>query len=168
MVIKKLCVACNTHLQLDPVCTGLTPAAVNGIKYLGLNCLLVCNNCVENEERAELNRCITIVRADDQIEGLNFEKKMKMGIILTGLIETKNEDVCKKSCEKIAESYAAVAVKNRMRLLCHARFECWKQRNRRTARTSTSQTVFESKEALRIQKNQKPKTLCLPMKKSNQ
>ena len=51
------CVACNCNIHLTPECTALSPAAVTGIKELGMISTLLFNNCVEQNERDNFIRC---------------------------------------------------------------------------------------------------------------
>ena len=44
------CLACNCVLHLD-TCTGLSIVALNSIKQLGANAMLICNTCLGNNER---------------------------------------------------------------------------------------------------------------------
>ena len=47
------CVACNCKMHLTAECTALSPAAITGIKELGMNAMLLCYNCVEQNEQNE-------------------------------------------------------------------------------------------------------------------
>ena len=41
-------------MHLTPECRALSPAAIAGIKELGMNAMLLCNNCVEQNEKKSL------------------------------------------------------------------------------------------------------------------
>ena len=48
------CVTRAGKMHLTESCTFLSKAALNGIKELGLNALLICDDCVELKKRDEL------------------------------------------------------------------------------------------------------------------
>ena len=62
------------------------PMAINGIKDLGLNAILLCETCVTNNERDNFIKCRTMLQINEKIEkkseGIqvrleNLEKKLK-------------------------------------------------------------------------------------------
>ena len=60
------CVACNCNMHLTPECTALSPAAITGIKELGMNAMLLYNNCVEQNERDNFIRCRTLAKVAEK------------------------------------------------------------------------------------------------------
>ena len=99
-------------MHLEPSCTGLSNVALNGIKELGLSCMLLCNTCIENNERDNIIKSWTIHKANEQVEALKIENKLEsLEVKLTSLIDKKVE-VLKVSCKEIQNSYSEVAAKN--------------------------------------------------------
>ena len=62
-------------MHLTPECTTLSPAAITGIKKLGKNAMLLCNNCVEQNERENFIRCRTMAKVAEKIESLDVGEK---------------------------------------------------------------------------------------------
>ena len=98
-------------MHLESTCTGLTNTAINGIKDLGLNAMLLCDTCVTNNERDNFIKCRTMMQMNEKIEkeseGIqarleNMEKR------LTALVDEKVENATKTTCEKLEKSYADV------------------------------------------------------------
>ena len=98
------CVSCNAQMNLEGTCTGLTNTAINGIKDLGLNALLLCDTCVTNNERENFIKCRTMMQINEKIEkeseGIqarleHMEKK------LMALVDEKVENAAKTTCEKL-------------------------------------------------------------------
>ena len=65
---KFVCVLCNAHLPLEPICTDLSQVAINGIKELGKLIMLLCNTCVANNERDSFIRCKTVEKMNEKLE----------------------------------------------------------------------------------------------------
>ena len=61
------CVACGCHMHLEPTCKGLSNVAINGIKELGRNAMLLCNVCIENNERDNFIRNRTVNNLEEKI-----------------------------------------------------------------------------------------------------
>ena len=98
-------------MHLEPSCTGLSYVALTGIKELGLSCMLLCNTCIENNER-DIIKSWTIHKANEQVEALKIENKLEsLEVKLTSLIDKKVE-VLKVSCVEIQNSYSEIAAKN--------------------------------------------------------
>ena len=84
------CVSCNTHMHLTTECTALSPAAINGIIELGMNAMLLCNTCVENNERDNFIRGRALEKVSEKLESLDVGKKLKnMEKRLTELVDSK-------------------------------------------------------------------------------
>ena len=100
-------------MHLETSCTGLTNVALNGVKELGLSCMLLCNTCIENNERDNIIKSWTIHKANEQVEALKIANKLEsLAVKLTSLIDKKVEEVLKVSCEEIQNSYSEKAAKN--------------------------------------------------------
>ena len=100
-------------MHLEPSCTGLSNVALNGIKELGLSCMLLCNTCIENNERDNIIKSWTIHKANEQVEALKIENKLEsLEVKLTSLIDKKVEEVLKVSCKVTQNSYSEIAAKN--------------------------------------------------------
>ena len=96
-------------MHLTPECTALSPAAITGIKELGMNAMLLCNNCVEQNERDNFIRCRTLAKAAEKIDGLDVGEKLKnMERRLTDLVDEKIGNATKMTCDKVEKTYAAV------------------------------------------------------------
>ena len=77
-------------MHLTPECTALSPAAITGIKELGKNAMLLCNNCVEQNERDNFIRCRTLAKVAEKIDSLDVGEKLKnMERRLTDLVDEK-------------------------------------------------------------------------------
>ena len=64
-------------MHLEPSGTGLSNVALKGIKELGLRCMLLCNTCIENNERDNIITSRTIYKANEQVEALKIENKLE-------------------------------------------------------------------------------------------
>ena len=91
-------------MHLKGTCTGLTNTAINGIKHLGLNAMLLCDTCVTNNERDNFIKCRTMMQINEKIEKEseviqarleNMEKR------LTALVDEKVENSTKTTCKKL-------------------------------------------------------------------
>ena len=97
-------------MHLEPSCTGLTNVALNGIKELGLSCMLLCNTCIENNERDNIIKQWTTHKTNEQVEALKIENKREsLQVKQTSLIDKK--EVLKFSCKDIQNSYSEIAAK---------------------------------------------------------
>ena len=101
-------VACNCNMHLTPECTALSPAAITDIKELGMNAMLLCNNCVEQNERDNFIRCRTLAKVAEKIDSMGVGEKLKnMERRLTDLVDEKIGNATKMTCEKVEKTYAA-------------------------------------------------------------
>ena len=71
-------------MHLTPDCTALSPAAITGIKELGMNAVLLCKNCVE---RDDFIRCRTLAKVTEKIDSLDgyWGKTEEIGKAINGL-----------------------------------------------------------------------------------
>ena len=103
------CQACNCNMHLTPECTVLSPAAITGIKELGMNAMLLCNNCVEQNERDNFIRCQTLSKVAEKIDSLDVGEELKnMERRLTDLVDEKIGNATKMTCDNVEKTYAAV------------------------------------------------------------
>ena len=94
---------------MTTICTGLSSASLNGIKDLGNNIMLLCNECVDKNERDKFIRCRTMANMTEKIENLDFSNQLKnMEKRLTEIVDKKMETAIKTTCEKVDKTYAAV------------------------------------------------------------
>ena len=101
---------------MTTICTGLSSASLNGIIDLGNNIMLLCNECVDKNERDKFIRCRTMANMTEKIENLDFSNQLKnMEKRLTELVDKKIETAIKTTCEKVDKKYAAVSSK----IICH-------------------------------------------------
>ena len=106
---RYICVACNCNMHLTPECTALSPAAITGIKELGMNAMLLCNNCVEENETDNFIRCQILAKVAEKIDSLNVGEKLKnMERRLTDLVDEKIGNATKMTCDNVEKTYAAV------------------------------------------------------------
>ena len=89
------CVACNCVLHLD-TCTGLSTDAINGIKELGANAMLICNTCLGKNERDKFIKGRALV--DEQSSKVDIDGKLKsMETRINNMVETKLEEALNKT-----------------------------------------------------------------------
>ena len=70
--------------------------------------MLLCNECVDKNERDKFIRCRTMANMTE-IENLDFSNQLKnMEKRLTELVDKKIETAIKTTCEKVDKTYAAV------------------------------------------------------------
>ena len=99
-------------MHLEPSCTGLPNAALNGVKDHGLSCIILCNICIENSERDNIITNWTIYNANDQVKAIIIENKLEsLEVKLTSLIDQKVEEVLKVSCKEIQNSCSEILAK---------------------------------------------------------
>ena len=55
-------------MYLDPTCIGLSQVAMSGIKEIGQLAMLLCNTCVENNERDSFIRCRNVEKMNEKLE----------------------------------------------------------------------------------------------------
>ena len=95
-------------MHLEPTCTGLLNVAINGIKELGRNALLLCNVCIENNERDNFIRNRTVNNLEEKI---NKNKSSNAETLETQIVEKKINEAMRKIHDKVDESYANVVKK---------------------------------------------------------
>ena len=79
-------------MHLEPTCVGLSLVAINGIKELGPNVMLLCNTCVQNNERDIFIRCKTLANIDEKLSNIDVTESLKsMERRLTDLVDQKLE-----------------------------------------------------------------------------
>ena len=84
------CALCHTHMHLTTECTALSPSAINGIKEMEINAMLLCNTCVESNERDNFFRGRALASASEKLESLKVGKNLKnMEKRLTDLVDSK-------------------------------------------------------------------------------
>ena len=87
---------------MTTICTGLSSASLNGIIDLGNNIMLLCNECVDENERDKFIRCRTMANMTEMIENLDFSNQLKnMEKRLTELVDKKVETAIKKLVKKL-------------------------------------------------------------------
>ena len=64
-------------MHLTTECTAITPAAVNRIKELGMNAMLLCNTCGVNNERDNFIRGRALASLSEKLESLDVGEKLK-------------------------------------------------------------------------------------------
>ena len=64
-------------MHLEPTCVGLSLVAINGIKELGPNFMLLCNTSVQNNERDNFIRCKTLANIDEKLSNIDVMKALK-------------------------------------------------------------------------------------------
>ena len=71
--------------------------------------MLLCNNCVEQNERDNFIRCRTLAKVAEKIDSLDIGEKLKnMERRLTDLVDEKIGNATKMTCDKVEKTYAAV------------------------------------------------------------
>ena len=106
------CVGCNQHMHLTTECTILSDVAINGIKELGNNCMLMCNTCLDNGERDVFIRCRAQTKVESVISVLKVDEKLSnLENNFSELVDSKLANLISKSCDKNEQNYAKVAAK---------------------------------------------------------
>ena len=96
-------------MHLTPEGTALSSAANICIKELGMDVMLLCNNCVEQNERDNFIRCRTLAKVAEKFDSLDVgEKLMNIERRLTDLVVEKIGNATKMTCDKVEKTYAAV------------------------------------------------------------
>ena len=74
-----------------------------------MNDMLLCNNCVEQNERDNFIRCRTLAKVAEKIHSLDVGEKLKnMEGRLTDLVDDKIGSATKMTCDKVEKTHAAV------------------------------------------------------------
>ena len=88
-------------MHIESTCTGLTNTAINGIKDLGLNAMLLCDTCVTNNERDNFIKCRTMMQMNNKIEKESEGIQARLETMekrLTALVDEKVENATKTTC----------------------------------------------------------------------
>ena len=92
-------------MHLTPECTALSPAAITGIKEPSMNAMLLCNNCIEPNEKDNFIRCRTLAKFAEKIDSLDAGEKLKnMERRLTDLVDEKIGNATKMTCDKVEKN----------------------------------------------------------------
>ena len=67
------CFTCGCRMHLNEKCTQLSKTAILGIKELGQNALLICNNCVALKKRDKLIETASKIQQQAPIEDKKFK-----------------------------------------------------------------------------------------------
>ena len=67
------CFTCGCRMHLNEKCTQLSKTAISGIKELGQNALLICNNCVALKKRDKLIETACKIQQQAPIEDKKFK-----------------------------------------------------------------------------------------------
>ena len=95
-------------MHLEPTCVGLSLVAINGIKELGPNVMLLCNTCLQNNERDNFIRCKTLANIDEKLSNIDVTESLKsMERRLTDLVDQKIGNAMKTTCDKVEKTYSA-------------------------------------------------------------
>ena len=98
-------------MHLTPECTPFSTAAISGIKELGVNVMLLCNKCVENNERHNFIPGRALASVSEKLSTLDVGDKLKnMEKRLTDIGDQKVGEAIKTACEKVEKTHAAVFV----------------------------------------------------------
>ena len=102
-------VTCKCNMHLTPKCTALSPAAITGIKKLGMYAMLLCKICVEKNERDNFTLCRNLAKVAEKIDSSDVAEKLKnMERQLTELVDEKIGNTKKTTSDKIEKTYAAM------------------------------------------------------------
>ena len=90
---------------MTPEWTALSPAAITGFQELGMNDMLLCNSCVEQNERDSFIRCRTMSKVAEKIDSLDVGEKLKNVVRrLTDLVDEKIGSATKTTFEKFEKT----------------------------------------------------------------
>ena len=96
-------------MHLTTECTAISPAAINGIIELGMNVMLLCNSCVENNEQDKFIKGLVPESVSEKLESLDVGENLKnMEKRLTDLVDSKIGEALTTNCDKMEKTYAAV------------------------------------------------------------
>ena len=102
------CVACNYVLHLD-TCTELSTVAINGIKEIGANAMLICNTCLGKNKRDKFIKGRALV--DEQSSKVDIDWKLKnVETLMNNMVERKLEEALNKTHEKVTRYYASAVI----------------------------------------------------------
>ena len=87
---KTYCLGCNQHVHLISECTALSNVAINVIKKLVNNCMLMCNTCLENGERGVFIGLRALTKIERKILDLKIDEVLlQFGKKITDLFDSK-------------------------------------------------------------------------------
>ena len=69
--------ACRYNKHLTPECIVLSPAAITGVKELGMDANFLCKIGFEQNERDNFIRCRTMSKVAKKIDSLDVGEKLK-------------------------------------------------------------------------------------------
>ena len=96
-------------MHLTTECTALSPAAINGMKELGMNAMLLCYTCVENNERDNLIRGRALASISEKLKSLDVSEKLKnMKKRQKDLVDSNIGEAMTTTCDKVKKTNAAV------------------------------------------------------------
>ena len=98
-------------MHLEPTCTGLSNVAINEIKELGRNSMLLCNVCIENNERDNFIRNRTVNNLEEKINKNMSSNAETLETQIAQIVEKKINEALRKTHDKVDESYANVVKK---------------------------------------------------------
>ena len=103
----------NCDLHLEPICTGLSSVAINGIKELGAIVLLLGNKFIETGKEERLLGSAMAKKVEESVQCLDLDKKLeKIEQKLTRLDEDRIQVSVNEARQKMERSYADVASKS--------------------------------------------------------
>ena len=92
-------------MHLTPECTALSTAAISGIKELVVKVMLLCNKCVENNERDNFIRGRALASVSEKLSTLDVGYELNdMEKRLTDLVDQKVGEDMKTNCEKVEKN----------------------------------------------------------------
>ena len=91
-------------MHLEPTCTGLSNVAINGIKELGRNAMLLCNVCIENYKRDNFIRNRTVNNLEEKINKNMSSNAETLETQIAQSVEKKINEAIRKTHDKVYES----------------------------------------------------------------
>ena len=98
-------------MHLEPTCRGLSNVAINGIKEFRRNAILLCNVCIENNERGNFFRNRTVNNLDKKINKNMSSNAETLETQIAQIVEMEIIEAMRKTHDKVEESYAHVVKK---------------------------------------------------------
>ena len=99
------CVSYKSQLHLTSECIALSNVALNGIRELVSNVMLLCNTCVDNKEHDSLIRGKNVANKEKVNIG---EKFQKVDAKMTKLVDKKVIQALKMTPDKVEITYSSV------------------------------------------------------------
>ena len=104
------CVSRNCVLHLEPICTGLSSVAINGIKELVANVLLLGNKFIETGKEERLLGSAMAKKVEESFQCLDLDRKLqRIEQKLTRLDEDRIQVSVNEAMQKMERNYADVA-----------------------------------------------------------